>query len=375
MFSKHVKNLLLRPTLKTISRPLSTKVTLIPGDGIGPEVMDATREIVEAVRAPIEFDEHRVSEIHGSRPEHVISCLESIHQNKVVLQGFILAGRKQKIGQKLNLQMRIRRELDIFANVSHVKSFEGVNTRYKNLDIIIVRETTEGEYCGEEHEVTEGIVESLKLTTREKCERVARFAFDYALRHGRKKVTCVHKANIMKKGDGLFRSTCQEIAKMYPQIEFEDMIVDNTCMQLVSKPHQFDVMVTPNLYGNIIENLGAGLIGGAGLHSGAFYSENVAMFGAGARYTFSSGAGKDIANPTAIFMSCGNMLNHCGLNVHGDNIKHAVRKVLKQGKVRTRDIGGRSSLTEFTQAVIRNIKPVAPVRTGRFASLDSLTEN
>merc|ERR1712151_331036 len=268
----------------------------------------------------------------------------------------------------------MNRALDAFAHVAHIKSYKGVSAKHDNVDFVVVRETIEGEYCGEEHESVPGVVESLKVTTLNKTERIARFAFDYALKHGRKKVTCVHKANIMKKGDGMFMRTFNEVAKEYEgKVQFEDMIVDNTCMQLVSKPHQFDVMVTPNLYGNIIENLGAGLIGGAGLHSGAFYSETVAMFGAGARYTFSSGAGKDIANPTAIFMSCGNMLNHIGLNVHGDNIKHAVRKVLKQGKVRPRDIGGRSSLTEFTQAVIRNIKPVAPMRTGRFANLDSLT--
>jgi isocitrate dehydrogenase (NAD+) len=353
----------LRVGTQNVNRSLTTRVTMIPGDGIGPEVMEATKDVISAVQAPIEFDEHRVSEIHGYRERDLEDCLNSIRQNKVVLQGFILASTKQKT--KLNLAMQIRRDLDIFANVSHVKSYDGVDTRYKNLDFIIFRETTEGEYCGEEHESVPGVVESLKLTTQKKCERVARFAFDYALRHNRSKVTCVHKANIMKKGDGLFRSVCTEVSKMYPSIEFQDMIVDNTCMQLVSNPYQFDVMVTPNLYGNIIENLGAGLIGGTGLHPGAFYSEDVAMFGAGARYSFQSGAGKDIANPTAIFMSCGNMLAHLGLNLHGNSIKEAVRKTLKKGKVRTRDIGGKSTLTDFTNDVISNIKPVAKTARAR----------
>jgi len=347
--------------LAQANRSLTTRVTLIPGDGIGPEVMDATREVISAVNAPIEFEEHRVSEIMGYDEKRVIDCLDSIKQNKVVLQGFILAGTKQKMGKKLNLQMEIRRDLDVFANVSHIKSYDGVETRYKNLDFIIVRETTEGEYCGEEHESVPGVVESLKLTTAEKCERVCRFAFDYALRHNRKKVTCVHKANIMKLGDGMMRRICAEVAEMYPSIEYQDMIVDNTCMQLVSNPYQFDVVVTSNLYGNIIENLGAGLIGGAGLQSGAFYSENVAMFGAGARYSFQSGAGKDIANPTAIFMSAGNMLAHLGLSTHGNSVKEAVRKTLRKGKCKTRDVGGKASLSEYTEAVISNIKPVAAV--------------
>merc|ERR1712048_459782 len=337
-------------------RALTTKVTLIPGDGIGPEVMEATKEVIAAVNAPIKFEEKSISEIRGFSDEQKDDLLENINKNKLILQGHILAGKKQKMGEKLSLQMQLQRELDTFARVSHVKSFDGVNTRYKNVDIIIVRENTEGEYCGEEHQSIEGVVESLKLTTKDKCERVAHVAFDYALRHNRKKVTCVHKANIMKKGDGLFRKTCTEVSKLYPTIEFEDMIVDNTCMQLVSNPYQFDVMVTPNLYGNIIENLGAGLIGGAGVHSGATYSSDVAIFGPGARYTFNSGAGKDIANPTAIFMAADNLLAHAGYNKHSESVKSAA------GKVRTKDLGGRNSTSEFTAEVIKNIKPVAQRR-------------
>lgn len=339
-------------------RSLTTNVTLIPGDGIGPEVMDATKEVIAAVNAPINFEQHTISEIQGFSDAQKSELLDNINKNKLILQGHILAGKKQKMGEKLSLQMQLQRDLDTFARVSHVKSFDGVNTRYKNVDIIIVRENTEGEYCGEEHESIPGVVESLKLTTKAKCERVAHFAFDYALRHNRKKVTCVHKANIMKKGDGLFRSVCTEVSKKYPTIEFEDMIVDNTCMQLVSNPYQFDVMVTPNLYGNIVENLGAGLIGGAGVHSGATYSGDHAIFGPGARYSFNSGAGKDIANPTAIFMAAGNLLAHAGYNKHSESIKSAVRKVLKAGKVRTQDLGGRASTSEFTAEVIKNIKPV-----------------
>jgi len=345
-------------TRQLATRSLVTKVTLLPGDGIGPEVMAATKEVIAAVNAPIVFEEHRLSEIHGYTQQDLDNAVASMKKNKVVMQGFILASQKHDVNKKLTLAMQLKREMDIYANVSHIKSYEGLETRMKNVDFIVVRETTEGEYCGEEHECKPGLVESLKLVTKEKSERVAKFAFDYALRHNRKKVTCVHKANIMKQGDGLFLNTCREVAKMYPNIEFQDMIVDNTSMQLVSNPYQFDVLVAPNLYGNIIENLGAGLIGGAGLQPGASYSKDVAVFGPGARYSFQSGAGKDQCNPTAIFMTAGNLLTHVGLSHHGASIKTAVRKVIKKGKVRTRDVKGYNSTSDFTREVINNLKPV-----------------
>merc|ERR1712038_165043 len=292
----------------------------------------------------------------GYDEKRVAECLESIKSNKVVLQGFILAATKQKMGKKLNLQMEVRRDLDIFANVSHIRSYEGVDTRYKNLDFIIVRETTEGEYCGEEHESVPGVVESLKVTTLTKTERIARFAFDYALKHGRKKVTCVHKANIMKQGDGLFMRTCNAIAKEYEgRVEYENMIVDNTCMQLVSNPWQFDVMVMPNLYGNIVENLGAGLIGGAGVLAGAHYGHDIACFGPAARYTYLSGAGQDKANPTAMFMSAGHLLRHVGATEEAGKLKGAVRSVIADGNVRAADLGGSASLSQFTNEIIKNL--------------------
>lgn len=343
---------------KIAARNLTTKVTMIPGDGIGPEVMYAVKQVASAVSAPIEFEEFTLSEIQGYSQNKYDQVLESINTNKVCLQGFILASRRHSATNKLNLQMQLRRDLNIFANASHIKSYEGLQTRHKNLDFVIVRETTEGEYCGEEHECVPGLIESLKLTTEEKAERVARFAFDYAVRNDRKKVTCVHKANIMKMGDGLFRRVCANVAEEYPGVVYEDMIVDNTCMQLVSNPYQFDVMVMPNLYGNICENLGAGLIGGAGMQPGAMYSKDAAIFGPGARYSFLSGAGKDIANPTAIFMSLGNLLTHVGLKNHGKSVQEAVRKTIKKGKTRTRDVGGLNTTTEFTGEVINNIKPV-----------------
>jgi isocitrate dehydrogenase (NAD+) len=254
------------------------------------------------------------------------------------------------------MQMQMNRDLDAFAHVAHIKSYNGVKCKHDNVDFVVVRETTEGEYCGEEHESVPGVVESLKVTTLNKTERIARFAFDYALKHGRNKVTCVHKANIMKKGDGLFMRTCDAIAKEYEgKVKYENMIVDNTCMQLVSNPWQFDVMVMPNLYGNIIENLGAGLIGGAGVLSGAHYGHDVACFGPAARYTYLSGAGQDKANPTAMFMSAGHLLRHIGAVDEAGRVKQAVRSVIADGNVRTADLGGSASLSEFTNEVIKNL--------------------
>jgi isocitrate dehydrogenase (NAD+) len=346
---------------RSSKRALSTHVTMIPGDGIGPEVMAVTKEVVAATGAPIIWDEKPLSEIQGYTASDYHACLDSLKENKVCLKGFMLAGRKHDINEKRTLAMQMRQDLGAFASVVHVKTFDGVQTKYKNLDFIVIRETTEGEYCGEEHEIDTKhgkVVEGLKVTTLEKTERIAKFAFDYALKHGRKKITCVHKANIMKQGDGLFMRTCAEIAKQYPTIEYQDMIVDNTCMQLVSNPYQFDILLTPNLYGNIVSNLGAGLMGGAGVLAGSSYSNDIAFFEAGARYTFQSGAGQDICNPTAMFMSAGNMLYHLGLGQYGGAIKQAVRKVLKSGKIRTKDIGGHHSCSQFTAEVINKMKPV-----------------
>ncbi|XP_013787934.1 isocitrate dehydrogenase [NAD] subunit beta, mitochondrial-like, partial [Limulus polyphemus] len=199
-----------------------------------------------------------------------------------------------------------------------------------------------------------GVIECLKIVTKEKSQRIAKFAFDYATRHGRKKVTAVHKANIMKLGDGLFLQCCEEVSHLYPQIEFESMIIDNCCMQLVAHPHRFDVMVMPNLYGNIIDNLAAGLVGGAGIVPGANYSADCVIYEQGARHTFGEAVGKNIANPTAMLLCCVNMLRHLNLHYYASVIADATEKVIRSGKVRTRDLGGYSSTTDFTRAVISN---------------------
>merc|ERR1712121_338544 len=205
-----------------------------------------------------------------------------------------------------------------YANVVKVRSLPGVACRHNDIDLVIIREQTEGEYTALEHESIKGVVECLKVVTAEKSRRIAKFAFDYATKYGRKKVTAVHKANIMKLGDGLFLRCCQEIAEYYPQIQFENMIVDNTSMQMTSNPQQFDVMVMPNLYGNIIQNLAAGLVGGAGLVAGASYSADLAIFEPGAKHTFDSAVGKNSANPTAMLLSSVKLLDHLSLETEAD---------------------------------------------------------
>ncbi|KIH69437.1 putative isocitrate dehydrogenase, NAD-dependent [Ancylostoma duodenale] len=395
------------------------KVTIIPGDGVGPELIYTVQDIVKNTGIPLDFE--------GAIQESAVLHTE---------------------GELSGLNMRLRRALDLFANVVHIKasvplllirsarecrqggiSLDGIKTRHgKKLDFVIVREQTEGEYSSLEHELVPvanltakpnailtslergnlpswrylgdtalvpcdrvGVIECLKISTREKCERIAKFAFDYATKHRRNKpengmpgrgvsgvwrgaasghggdwgfsfllshtvvghptasshletksdrVTAVHKANIMKLGDGLFLKTCQEVASQYPKIEFDSMIIDNTCMQLVSKPEQFDVMVMPNLYGNIIDNLAAGLVGGAGIVTGQSVGSDYVIFEPGSRHSFQEALGRSIANPTAMILCAANMLNHLHLHEYGDALRAAVEKVVKDGKVRTRDMGG-----------------------------------
>lgn len=342
--------------------PEVKKVTIIPGDGIGPELMYSVKEVFSAANVPVEFEEFWVSEVQDRCDKDLIDALvKSIKTNRVAIKGILSTPTWFNIGDLQSVNMNIRKQLDLFANVVRVRSFDGVKTRHNGLDIAVIREQTEGEYSSLEHEVVPGVVESLKIVTREKSERIARFAFDYATRHKRSKVTAVHKANIQKLADGMFLDTCKEIAKLYPKIEFQAMIVDNTCMQLTANPQQFDVMVMPNLYGNIIDNLCVGLAGGAGLVPGESYSPDSVVYETGARHAFSEAVGRNIANPSASLFTASNMLRHINLKSHGDLIEGAVSKVLRDGKVRTPDLGGHSTMTEFTQAVVSNL--------GRFDSL------
>ncbi|XP_059175330.1 isocitrate dehydrogenase [NAD] subunit beta, mitochondrial-like isoform X2 [Physella acuta] len=339
-----------------ISRPAGKHtVTLVPGDGVGPELMGGVRDVFKTAGVPIEFEEVFISEISPNTSADLKTVVESIKRNKVGLKGIITTPTTFKGGVLQTLNMRIRRELDLFANVVWVRSLPGFQTRHNNLDFVIIREQTEGEYSALEHESVPGVIECLKIVTKKNSMRIAKFAFDYAMRHGRKKVTAVHKANIMKLGDGLFMRCCEDVAKLYPKIQFETMIIDNCCMQLVSNPYQFDVMVMPNLYGNIVDNLAAGLVGGAGVVPGECYSSSVAVFEQGARHAFAEAVGKNIANPTATLLAACNMLKHMHLEYHSKLIEESLLKVIKSGKIRTQDMGGYSGTSDFFSAVLQNL--------------------
>ncbi|XP_066173620.1 isocitrate dehydrogenase [NAD] subunit beta, mitochondrial isoform X2 [Sylvia atricapilla] len=330
------------------------QVTMLPGDGVGPELMHAVKEVFKAGNVPVIFDEHHLSEVQNTASEEKLDrVVDSMKESKVALIGKIHTPMEMSHkGDLASYDMRLRRKLDLFANVVHVKSLPGYQTRHNNLDLVIIREQTEGEYSSLEHESAKGVIECLKIITRAKSQRIAKFAFDYATKKGRAKVTAVHKANIMKLGDGLFLQCCKEVAELYPKIKFDTMIIDNCCMQLVQNPYQFDVLVMPNLYGNIVDNLAAGLVGGAGVVPGESYSAEYAVFELGARHPFAQAVGRNIANPTAMLLSASNMLKHLNLEYHSNMISDAVKKVIKGGKVRTADMGGYSTSMEFTQAVI-----------------------
>ncbi|KAL0277694.1 UNVERIFIED_CONTAM: hypothetical protein PYX00_004898 [Menopon gallinae] len=331
------------------------KCTLIPGDGVGPELMNAVLDVFEAANIPVDFENYFLSEINHRMSAPLEDVTNSIQRNGICLKGILTTPDHSHTGELETLNMKLRRTLDLYANVVHVTSLPGINSRHSNVDIIIIREQTEGEYSALEHESVPGVVECLKIVTEAKSKRIAKFAFDYATRMGRRKVTAVHKANIMKLGDGLFLRCCEEVSKLYPKIEFDKMIVDNTTMQMVSNPHQFDVMVTPNLYGNIIDNLASGLVGGAGVVAGASYSADCVVFEPGARHTFSEAVGKNVANPTAMLLCAAKMLRHVNLTTYSDMIRKAVSTVLKNGKVKTKDIGGQATTNEFIAAVISSL--------------------
>jgi len=316
-------------------------------------MMDSCQEVLQSMGARLDFEPIYFSEINHGASKSIDEVMASVTKNKVCLKGVIGIPEVGFGGDLMGYNTALRKNLDLYANVVKVRSLPGVSTRHQGIDTVIIREQTEGEYSAIEHESVKGVVECLKVVTAEKSYRIAKFAFDYATRHNRKKVTAVHKANIMKLGDGLFLNCCKEVAALYPQVEFENMIVDNTTMQLVSKPQQFDVMVMPNLYGNIIDNLAVGLVGGAGVVAGVSYSAELAVFEPGAKHTFDHAAGKNIANPTAAILAAAKLLQHVGHEEDGRRLKTAVEKVLSSGKVRTRDLGGYATTRDFTAAVCK----------------------
>lgn len=329
---------------------MSYKVTLIPGDGSGPEVIAAAKKVVEATGIAIEWEQAEAGaamiEKYGTPlPEETI---ESIRRNGVALKGPVTT----PVGTGFrSVNVAMRKIFDLYANVRPAKTYPGVITRFENIDLVVVRENTEDLYAGIEHMVGEDAAESIKLITRKGCERIIRYAFDFAVREGRKKVTAVHKANIMKCTDGMFLDIARQIAKEYPQIEFNDSIVDAMCMRLVMHPEDYDVLVCPNLYGDIVSDLCAGLVGGLGLTPSA----NIGV--SGAIFEPIHGSAPDIAgqhkiNPTAAILSASMMLAHLGETKAAASIEQAVTKVISEGKTLTQDMGGTASTEEFADAVI-----------------------
>lgn len=328
-------------------------ITLIPGDGIGPEIVAAAVRVIEATGVNIEWETHilgaQAQEKFGTTlPEETI---ESIKRNRVALKG----PQMTPVGKGFtSVNVGLRRALDLYANVRPVKTLANVPSRYTDVDLVIVRENTEGLYSGLEHTVIPGVVESLKIITDKASTRIARYAFEYARANGRKKVTCVHKANIMKLSDGLFLECFEKVARDFPEIDADNKIVDNCCMQLVINPAQFDVLVLENLYGDIVSDLCAGLIGGLGLAPGANIGEQGAVFEA-VHGSAPDIAGQGIANPTALMLSAVQMLAHIGEKEAAQRMHSAILAVFADGKALTRDLGGSAKTNEFARAVVEKI--------------------
>ena len=324
-------------------------ITLVPGDGIGPEVTGAVVRILERAGLDVEWEPHRAGvaslERHGAALP--AELLDSIRRNKVALKGPLTT----PVGGGLaSVNVGLRKALELFANLRPVRNMPSVPSRYEHVDLVIVRENTEDLYAGLEHEVVPGVVESLKIITATASTRIAGFAFDYARRHGRKRVTAVHKANIMKMSDGLFLESALKVAADHPEITFDDRIVDAACMHLVMNPTQFDVLLLPNLYGDIVSDLCAGLVGGLGVVPAANLGTEVGVFEA-VHGSAPDIAGRNVANPTALLLSAVLMLRHIDEAAIADRVDTALSEVLKAGRVRTRDLGGSASTTEFAEAV------------------------
>ncbi|HEV8591437.1 MAG TPA: isocitrate dehydrogenase (NAD(+)) [Pyrinomonadaceae bacterium] len=328
-------------------------ITLIPGDGIGPEIIAATVRIIEASGVDIEWETQilgaQAQEKFGSTlPEGTI---DSIKRNKVALKG----PQMTPIGKGFtSVNVGLRKALDLYANVRPIKALPNIQCRYPDLDLVVIRENTEDLYAGLEHIVVPGVVESLKIITEKASTRIARYAFEYAVANGRKKVTAVHKANIMKLSDGLFLECFYSVAKDYPNIEADDKIIDNCCMQLVMRPEQFDMLVLENLYGDIVSDLCAGLIGGLGLAPGSNIGELGAVFEA-VHGSAPDIAGQGIANPTAILMSGILMLRHLGEMDAAAQIEAALLAVFADGKYLTKDLGGNAKTNEFARAIVEKM--------------------
>ena len=337
--------------MPTIISSMPYKITLIPGDGIGPEVSEAVQKILRATPLEIEWEEmparaeleRRGTDLLGS------GVIESIQRNGVALKGPL----ETQVGTGArSLNVALRQALDLYANVRPVKNLPGAKSVFHDVDIVLIRENTEDLYAGLEHTVVPGVVESLKIITEKASTRIAKFAFEYARKHGRKKIHAVHKANIMKLSDGLFLSSIRKVARAYKEIEYKEVIIDNACMQMVLNPQQFDMLLLTNFYGDIMSDLAAGLVGGLGVVPSGNIGEGEALFEA-VHGTAPDIAGKGVANPTALLMSAIMMLDYLGEMAIARRIDSALHQVYTEGISLTRDVGGTATTAEFTDAIIR----------------------
>jgi len=340
---------------------MSQTITLIPGDGIGPEVTEATRRMLEAAGADLEYDVQTAGTDALARygdplPGEVI---ESVQRNGVALKGPVTT----PVGKGFqSINVRLRQALELYANVRPVRTLPGVPARFEGVDLVVVRENTEGLYSGLEHEVVKGVVESLKIITERASTRIARYAFEFAKKHGRQRITAVHKANIMKLSDGLFLECFRRVAEEYPEIEADDRIIDNLCMQLVLRPEDYDMLLLENLYGDIVSDLAAGLVGGLGVVAGANIGERGMMFEA-VHGSAPDIAGQNVANPLALMRSAIMMLEAIDKADVADRIRRALRYVVIERGVRTADLGGEASTSGFADAVVEALE--AGVQTHR----------
>ena len=329
-------------------------ITLIPGDGIGPEVTNAVVKVLETAGLDVEWEPHAAGvlaiEQHGDPLPAAL--IDSILRTKVALKGPVTTPVG---GGFTSVNVGLRKALGLYANLRPVWNIPSVPSRYSGVDLVIVRENTEDLYSGLEHEVVPGVVESLKIITEEASERIATFAYEYARKHGRKRITAIHKANIMKMADGLFLRSVQKVASRYPDITSDDRIVDAVCMHLVINPSQFDVLLLPNLYGDIVSDLCAGLVGGLGVVPAANLGTGIGVFEA-VHGSAPDIAGKNLANPTALLLSALLMLQHIGEGEMASRIMTALGDVLSEGKVRTRDLGGTAGTREFADAICARVE-------------------
>ena len=337
------------------------KITLIPGDGIGPEVTEAVVHIFKAAGLTIEWDRQDAGVVAFKRYGQSLpaALLDSVRRNKVALKGPVTTPIAEGF---TSVNVGLRKALDLYSNLRPVRNLPGVETRFANVDLIIVRENTEDLYAGLEHEIVPGIVESLKIITDRASTRIARFAFEYARRFSRKRVTAIHKANIMKLSDGLFLESTRRVAREYHDIAYDERIVDAACMHLVMHPQKLDVLLLPNLYGDIVSDLCAGLVGGLGVVPGANIGTDAAVFEA-VHGSAPDIADQNLANPTALLLSGLLMLEHIGERERADRIRAALYSVLDGKRVRTRDLGGTASTTEFTDEICREIEVAANERS------------